>query len=130
MQRQTVASLRRLIGKEPEILGAARRGCPHKADRLAAVHTFHQGDLLGALFDQLGKAVKDFPALLSGGTGPRGEGLPGCPAGMVYISGRTFGDKSNRRIIRRRQVFKGMARNATTGFAVHVMRGDVILETF
>ena len=129
VQRQAVAGFRRLVGKEAEVLRAARRGRAHETDRLAAVHAFHQGYLLGAPFDQIGKAVEDFPALFSGGAGPGGECLLRGPAGAVDILRRTRGDKSQRGIVRRRQVLEGFAGNARTGLTINIMRGDAVPET-
>ena len=57
-QRQAVLGARRAVGEEAEIIGRAQRRLAHVAERLAGIHAFDEGDLVGAGDDLVGDLVQ------------------------------------------------------------------------
>jgi hypothetical protein len=128
VQCQAVARLRRLVGEETEVGRAPHRRLLHEANRLAAVHALHQGDLLGPGHDQVGEMVEQFPALCARHVAPVRKGGPGRLAGGGDVLRRALHHLPQGAVVGRGQVVIGCAARRDDHFAVDVVAGDLAAE--
>ncbi len=83
--RPAVHGVGRLVGEEPEVLGAADRGRAHEPDRLAGVDALDRRDLGRPALDQVGDCPEDLLTLRAGTAGPVTERVPRRPTRRIDV---------------------------------------------
>ena len=104
--RPAVVRIRCVICEEPEVLSPANGGSRHEANGLAGVDTFDCCDVVGSSLDQVGNAVENLLAFLSGAARPVGERVVGRTRCGIDISRIARGNQTKQRRVDRRVVLK------------------------
>ena len=123
-QRQAIGRIRRAIGEEAEVLGAAQRGLAHEAPGLAGIHALDQRDLVGALLDAVGHFVQQAAAFAAVQRAPGAEGVARRFAGCRHFGFGAAGHAAQQLAIDRRVIVEHFA------LAGHRLAVDQVTQRF
>ena len=122
MKALAVTRIGRLVGKEPEILGSAKRRLRHETECLTCINAFQKRDFLGPRDDSISDPVQDGAALRPVEVAPYGKGIACRLRSRIDIGAVAARHGRNGCLINRRDALEGLSGPRRHAFAADMIQ--------